>query len=62
MPQAFLTTSTPTHSTHLPHPSPQPSREKVTLTVRGSAHSTERVIHKLYRVGFAEAAPSPPAR
>lgn len=60
MPQAFLTSPNPTHSTHstnptnLTHPLPQPSREKVTLTVRGSAPSTERVIHELYRVGFAE--------
>jgi hypothetical protein len=57
MPQAFLTTPTPTHSTNptnLSTPAPEPSREKVTLTVRGSAHSTERVIHELYRVGFAE--------
>jgi hypothetical protein len=57
MPQAFLTSPTPTNPTnptYLTHPSPKPSREKVTLTVRGSAHSTERVIHELYRVGFAE--------
>jgi hypothetical protein len=57
MPQAFLTSPTPTHSTNptnLTHPSPEPSREKVTLTLRGSAPSTERVIHELYRVGFAE--------
>jgi hypothetical protein len=57
MPQAFLTSPTPAHptqSTPLPHPTPEPSREKVTLTVRGSAPSTERVIHELYRVGFAE--------
>lgn len=57
MPKAFLTSPTPAHSTQsttLPHPTPEPSREKVTLTVRGSTPSTERVIHELYRVGFAE--------
>jgi len=32
----------------------KPSREKVALTVRGSTHSIERVIHELCRVGFAE--------
>jgi hypothetical protein len=60
MPQTFLTTPTPTHSTNptnptnLTNPSPQPSREKVTLTLRGSAPNTELVIHELYRVGFAK--------
>ena len=57
MPQAFLTSSLPTQAIQpvtTTESSPEPCREKVTLTVRGSAPSTERVIHELYRVGFAE--------
>ena len=57
MPQAFLTSplpSTGTQAAIATEPTAEPGREKVVLTVRGSVHSTERVIHEAYRVGFAE--------
>jgi hypothetical protein len=57
MPQAFLPSSLPSANTQAPmatESTPEPGREKVVLTVRGSVHATERVIHELYRVGFAE--------
>ncbi|MBD1915273.1 hypothetical protein H6F55_20910 [Phormidium sp. FACHB-322] len=38
----------------LKSPITEPGREKVMLTVRGPAYAVERVIHELYRVGFAE--------
>ncbi len=57
MPQAFLPSSLPsadTQATMNTQPTVEPGREKVVLTVRGSVHGTERVIHEAYRVGFAE--------
>jgi hypothetical protein len=57
MPQAFLPSnlpSTDTHATVTIEPTAEPGREKVLLTVTGSAYAIERVIHELYRVGFAE--------
>jgi len=57
MPQAFLTAPLPNASTQATmntDPTVEPGREKVVLTVRGSVHATERVIHEAYRVGFAE--------
>ncbi|MBE9138412.1 hypothetical protein IQ254_14645 [Nodosilinea sp. LEGE 07088] len=57
MPQAFLPSNLPitdTHATVTIEPTTEPGREKVLLTVTGSAYAIERVIHELYRVGFAE--------
>lgn len=57
MPQAFLPSnlpSTDTYATVTIEPTAEPGREKVLLTVTGSAYAIERVIHELYRVGFAE--------
>jgi hypothetical protein len=57
MPQAFLPSSLPSANTHAAvtiEPTNEPGREKVVLTLRGSAYAIERVIHELYRVGFAE--------
>lgn len=57
MPQAFLPSNLPitdTHATVTIEPTAEPGREKVLLTVTGSAYAIERVIHELYRVGFAE--------
>jgi hypothetical protein len=57
MPQAFLPSSLPSANTQAimtTQPTVEPGREKVVLTVRGSVHATERVIHEAYRVGFAE--------
>ena len=57
MPQAFLTSPLPSTDTQTAiaiEPTAEPGREKVLLTVKGSAYAIERVIHELYRVGFAE--------
>ena len=57
MPQAFLPSSLPstdTQATVTIEPTAEPGREKVLLTVTGSAYAIERVIHELYRLGFAE--------
>ena len=57
MPQAFLTSTLPDaapQGVSALETAPEPGREPVILTVRGSVFSTERVIHELYRVGFAE--------
>jgi hypothetical protein len=57
MPQAFLTSSLPSTDTQAviaTEATAEPGREKVLLTVTGSAYAIERVIHELYRVGFAE--------
>jgi hypothetical protein len=57
MPQAFL--SSPVFNTDIEavvttEPTSDPGREKVKLLVIGSSYAVERVIHELYRVGFAE--------
>ncbi|MBD2107463.1 hypothetical protein [Leptolyngbya subtilissima] len=57
MPQAFLPSSLPSANTQAPmttESTAEPGREKVLLTLTGSAFAIERVIHELYRVGFAE--------
>jgi hypothetical protein len=57
MPQAFLASSLPSTDTKAAftiEPTAEPGREKVLLTLTGSAYAIERVIHELYRVGFAE--------
>ena len=57
MPQAFLTSplpSTDSQTAITTELAAVPGREKVVLTVRGSVHATERVIHEAYRVGFTE--------
>lgn len=57
MPQAFLATPAPTpdiQATLITEPTVDPSREKVKLLVIGSSYAIDRVIHELYRVGFAE--------
>jgi hypothetical protein len=59
MPSSFLSTTLPNADTQAQtavtiEPTAEPGREKVMLTVRGSAYAVERVIHELYRVGFSE--------
>lgn len=57
MPQAFLPSnllSTDTQATMTTEPTGEPGREKILLTVTGSAYAIERVIHELFRLGFAE--------
>jgi len=55
--QAFLASPVPTadiQTTLTTEPTADPTREKVKLLVVGSSYAVERVIHELYRVGFAE--------
>jgi hypothetical protein len=57
MPQAFLSSPVPStdiQTTITTEPTSDPGREKVKILVIGSSHAVERVIHELYRVGFAE--------
>lgn len=57
MPQAFLASTTPSpdiQTTVTSEPTSDPGREKVKVLVIGSSFAVERVIHELYRVGFAE--------
>jgi hypothetical protein len=57
MPQAFLSSNLPIPAMQpftTTEPAPDPGQEKVVLTLRGSTFATERVVHELYRVGFAE--------
>ena len=35
-------------------PAAEPGREVIRILVIGSAHGVERIIHELYRLGFAE--------
>jgi hypothetical protein len=58
-PQAFLASPLPSADTQTAvalasEPATEVSREKVRLLVIGSSYGVERVIHELYRVGFAE--------
>jgi hypothetical protein len=57
MPQAFLASRVPhteIQATTTAATPIEPGREKVRILVFGSVYSTDRVIHELYRVGFAE--------
>ncbi|MGB3312134.1 MAG: hypothetical protein WBG32_19925 [Nodosilinea sp.] len=55
MPQAFLpsTLSNPALQVTI-EPAAEPGREVIRILVIGSAHGVERIIHELYRLGFAE--------
>ncbi len=56
MPQAFLSSPAPStdiQTTITTEPTSDPGREKVKLLVIGSDYAVERIIHELYRVGFA---------
>ncbi|MEM6736847.1 MAG: hypothetical protein AAF620_12355 [Bacteroidota bacterium] len=57
MPNAFLSSPTPNtdiQANITTETTSEPGREKVKLLVIGSSFAVERVIHELYRVGFAE--------
>lgn len=57
MSKTFLTAAMPdsaTQATVDPDSSQEQDRDKIKILVIGSSHSVERVIHELYRVGFAE--------
>jgi len=57
MPQAFLPATLAAveiDAADTPEAAGEPQREKVRLLVIGSRAGCDRVIHELYRVGFAE--------
>lgn len=60
MPQAFLTPDTANamvsevQTAVTLEPTDEPNRETVRILVRGSSVGVQRVVHELYRVGFAE--------
>ncbi|MBD1919310.1 MULTISPECIES: hypothetical protein [Cyanophyceae] len=55
MPQAFipLTLSNPALQVTI-EPAAEPGREVIRILVVGSTYGVERIIHELYRLGFAE--------
>ncbi len=55
MPQAFMPSvlSSPALQVTI-EPAAEPGREVIRILVIGSAHGVERLIHELYRLGFAE--------
>jgi hypothetical protein len=55
MPQAFIpsTLTNPALQVTI-EPAAEPGREVIRILVIGPAHGVERIIHELYRLGFAE--------
>ncbi len=55
MPQAFLpsTLSNPALQVTI-EPAAEPGREVIRILVIGNAHGVDRIVHELYRLGFAE--------
>ncbi len=55
MPQAFLpsTLADPALQVTI-EPAAEPGREVIRILVIGSAHGVDRIVHELYRLGFAE--------
>ncbi len=55
MPQAFLlsTLNNPALQVTI-EPAAEPGRQQVRILVIGPAHGVERIVHELYRLGFAE--------
>jgi hypothetical protein len=55
MPQAFIPSSLISPALQVTiEPAADPGREAIRILVIGSAHGVERIIHELYRLGFAE--------
>lgn len=55
MPQAFLPSALANPALQVTlAPDAEPGREVIRILVIGSAHDVERIIHELYRLGFAE--------
>ena len=55
MPQAFIpsTLTNPALQVTI-EPAAEPGREVIRILVIGPVHGVERIIHELYRLGFAE--------
>ncbi|NJL49630.1 MAG: hypothetical protein HC929_22100 [Leptolyngbyaceae cyanobacterium SM2_5_2] len=55
MPQAFLPATLPDSALQVTiEPAAEPGREVIRILVIGTARGVERIIHELYRLGFAE--------
>lgn len=55
MPQAFIPSALSSPALQVTiEPAAEPGREVIRILVIGSAHGVERLIHELYRLGFAE--------
>ncbi|MBE9156040.1 hypothetical protein IQ265_04215 [Nodosilinea sp. LEGE 06152] len=55
MPQAFIPSALSSPALQVTiEPAAEPGREVIRILVVGSAHGVERLIHELYRLGFAE--------
>ncbi|HZG40986.1 MAG TPA: hypothetical protein VEZ50_20105 [Nodosilinea sp.] len=55
MPQAFIPSALSSPALQVTiEPATEPGREVIRILVIGSAHGVERIIHELYRLGFAE--------
>ena len=55
MPQAFLPSALSNPALQVTiEPAAEPGRETIRILVIGSAHGCDRIIHELYRLGFAE--------
>lgn len=55
MPQAFLPSALSSSSLQVTlEPDAESGREIIRILVIGSAHGVERIVHELFRLGFAE--------
>jgi hypothetical protein len=55
MPQAFLPSALSNPALQVTiEPAAEPGREVIRILVIGTAHGCDRIIHELYRLGFAE--------
>ncbi|PZV00087.1 MAG: hypothetical protein DCF32_18165 [Leptolyngbya sp.] len=55
MPQAFIPSALVNPALQVTiKPATEPGREVIRILVIGSAHGVERIVHELYRLGFAE--------
>lgn len=55
MPQAFIPSTLADSTLQVTiEPAAEPGREVIRILVVGPAHGVDRIIHELYRLGFAE--------
>ncbi|MBW4655530.1 MAG: hypothetical protein KME20_21190 [Kaiparowitsia implicata GSE-PSE-MK54-09C] len=55
MPQAFIPSVLADPALHVTiEPAAKPGQEVIRILVIGSVHGVERIVHELYRLGFAE--------
>jgi hypothetical protein len=55
MPQAFIPATLPDPALQVTiEPAAEPGRQMIRILVIGSAYGVERIVHELYRLGFAK--------